>query len=208
VRPIVRGKAGKKVEFGAKVSISHLKDGYVVVDRLSWDAYNEGADLIGQIENYKERFGHHPASVHADTIYRTRENLAYCKERGIRLSGKPLGRPKKETVENQEALRAQKKQRRQDEIDRIPVEGKFGNAKRKGTLNRIMARLARNSQSVIHLGFIVLNLDHWLRAVLFWLQTARLAILMVLLRTRQKHPVGRKLFWSRSLSPVGQGLNF
>ena len=169
VRPIVRGKAGKKVEFGAKVSISHLKAGYVAVDRLSWDAYNEGADLIGQIENYKERFGRHPASVHADAICRTRENRNYCNGRGIRLSGKPLGRPKKQTTENQEALKAEKKQRRQDEIDRIPVEGKFGNAKRKGTLDRIMAKLARTSESVIHLGFIVLNLDKWLRAVLFWL---------------------------------------
>jgi IS5 family transposase len=41
VRPIVRGKAGKRVEFGAKISISHQKDGYVSLDTLSWDAYNE-----------------------------------------------------------------------------------------------------------------------------------------------------------------------
>ena len=53
VRPIVRGKAGKRVEFGAKVSISHQCNGYVSVDTLSWDAYNEGADLPGQIETYK-----------------------------------------------------------------------------------------------------------------------------------------------------------
>lgn len=208
VRPIVRGKAGRKVEFGAKVSISHLKEGYVVVDRLSWDAYNEGADLIGQIESYKERFGHHPASVHADAIYRTRENRNYCQERGIRLSGRPLGRPKKATGENQEALQALRKQRRRDEIDRIPVEGKFGNAKRKGTLDRIMAKLARTSESVIHLGFIVLNLDKWLRALLFWLGCRGLAPLMALLRARQGQPVSRKPFWSRSFSPVAPGQNF
>jgi len=205
VRPIVRGKAGKKVEFGAKVSISHLKDGYVVVDRLSWDAYNEGADLIGQIENYRERFGHHPASVHADTIYRTRENLAYCKERGIRLSGKPLGRPKKETVENQEALQALRKQRRQDEIDRIPVEGKFGNVKRKGTLNRIMAKLAHTSESVIHIGFIVLNLDKWMRAVLFWLQRTGLDDLLTLQAAWQKPSAGKKSTWNRWLSAITPG---
>jgi len=108
LRPIVRGKGGRKIEFGAKVSLSHLKEGYVTVDRLSWDAYHESADLIGQIGSYRDRFGHYPASVHANTIYRTRENLHYCKERGIRLSGKPLGRPKKETAENQEALKALK----------------------------------------------------------------------------------------------------
>ena len=92
VRPIVRGKAGKRVEFGAKVSISHQCNGYVSVDTLSWDAYNEGADLPRQIETYKKRFGYYPASVHADSLYRTRENRRYCQNLGIRLSGKPLGK--------------------------------------------------------------------------------------------------------------------
>ncbi len=169
VRPIVRGKAGKSVEFGAKVSISHLPGGLVSLDRLSWDAYNEGGDLIAQVESYKERYGHYPASVHADTIYRTRVNRAYCKERGIRLSGKPLGRAPKRTEENREQLKARKKQMLSDEHARIPVEGKFGNAKRKGTLGRIMAKLAKTSESVIHVGIVVLNLDTWLRAVIFGL---------------------------------------
>jgi DNA-directed RNA polymerase subunit E'/Rpb7 len=40
VRPIVRGKAGKKTEFGAKVSISD-DNGFVDADRISWDNYNE-----------------------------------------------------------------------------------------------------------------------------------------------------------------------
>ncbi|NER40193.1 MAG: transposase, partial [Oscillatoria sp. SIO1A7] len=166
VRPIVRGKAGKRVEFGAKLSISHQRGGYVSVDTLRWDAYNESADLPPQIESYKERFGYYPSSVHADTIYRTRANRTYCKERGIRLSGKPLGRPKKATAENAEELKAQKRLERQDELDRIPVEGKFGNAKRKGTLGRIMAKLAPTSESVIHVGIIVLNLNKWLTDLL------------------------------------------
>lgn len=172
VRPIIRGKAGKRVEFGAKISISHIKGGYVVLDRLSWDAYNEGGDLIGQVEGYKARLGYYPKSVHADTIYRTRKNRKYCKEHGIRFTGSPLGRPRKETEANRRELKAERKQRRQDEVDRIPVEGKFGEAKRKGTLNRIMAKLAHTSESVIHVGLIVLNLDKWLREVLFWLKTS------------------------------------
>ncbi len=110
-----------------------------------------------------------PASVHADTIYRTRVNRAYCKERGIRLSGKPLGRVPKQTEQNRELLKARKKQMLSDEHARIPVEGKFGNAKRKGTLGRIMAKLAKTSESVIHVGIVVLNLDTWLRAVIFGL---------------------------------------
>jgi len=166
VRPIVRGKTGKKVEFGAKISISHVQGSYVSLHRLSWDAYNESSDLISQIESYRSHFGSYPVSVHADAIYRTRANRAYCKENQIRLSGPALGRPRKETEENAAELKAQKKQNRQDELDRIPVEGKFGNAKRKGTLERIMAKLSSTSVSVINIGLIVLNLDTWLRKVL------------------------------------------
>lgn len=173
IRPMMRGKAGKKVEFGAKISISHLAGGYVVLDRLSWEGYNESGDLIAQAENYRQRFGHYPASIHADQIYRTRENRRYCKERNIRLSGKALGRPKKQTEENKELLKEERKQTRQDELDRIPVEGKFGNTKRKGTLGRIMAKLAYTAESVIHVGIVVLNLDKWLREVIFWLFLAR-----------------------------------
>jgi len=165
VRPIVRGKAGRPVEFGAKIAISHQKNGYVSLDHLSWDAYNESADLAEQIERYKSRLGMYPASVHADAIYRTRANRLYCRERGIRLSGKPLGRPKKTTAHNAEERKAQKALQRQDEIDRIPVEGKFGNAKRRGTLDRIMAKLDYTSQSVIHVAILVLNLEKRLRAL-------------------------------------------
>lgn len=44
VRPIVRGKAGKKVAFGAKLSVS-MVDGLAFVDHIGWDAFNEGRDL-------------------------------------------------------------------------------------------------------------------------------------------------------------------
>ena len=40
VRPIVRGKAGTPVEFGAKFDISCVA-GYVFLDHLSWDNFNE-----------------------------------------------------------------------------------------------------------------------------------------------------------------------
>ncbi len=166
IRPIVRGKSGKTVEFGAKLSISHLANGYITLDRLSWDNYNESGDLKGQIQHYKNRFGYYPKSVHADGIYRNRENRRYCKELGIRLTGKPLGRPKKETNSNKKELKREKKQRQQDERDRIPVEGKFGNLKRRGSLERIMAKLSHTAESVIHIGIIVLNLNKYLREVL------------------------------------------
>ncbi len=155
VRPIVRGKVSQRVEFGAKISASHV-DGFIMLDRFSWDAYNETTDLSVQAEAFRQRFGHYPSSIHADKIYQTRTNRTWCKERSIRLSGKPLGRPRERSKE--EWL-----QQRQDEIDRIPIEGKFGNAKRKGTLQRVMAKLAVTSRTVVTIGLIALNLDALLR---------------------------------------------
>jgi hypothetical protein len=118
LRPIKRGKAGA---VGAKLSIS-LIDGVSFVDRISWDNYNEGLDLTGQIESCRERFGCYPESVHADKIYRNRDNRRYCMKHNIRLSGPKLGRPPKKTEANAERFEAEKKQSRQDEIDRNAVE--------------------------------------------------------------------------------------
>ncbi|MEN6361717.1 MAG: hypothetical protein ABFC90_03640 [Bacteroidales bacterium] len=51
VRPIVRGKAKAKVEFGAKINVS-LQGGFARIDRFDWNAYNEGCDLPMQIPGH------------------------------------------------------------------------------------------------------------------------------------------------------------
>ena len=159
VRPIVRGKAGTPVEFGAKVAISCV-DGYVFLDHLDWNNFNESTHLPEQIERFKRRLGHYPESVHADQIYRTRANLQYCRERGIRLSGKPLGRPK-------QSEQAQlQKQAQADAAIRNQVEGKFGVGKRRFSLARVMAKLAPTAQTTIAMTFLVMNLEQLLRQLL------------------------------------------
>ena len=156
VRPIKRGKAGRDTEFGAKISLSVIA-GFSFVDRLSWDNYNESLDLIGQIEAFRERRGFYPESVHADQIYRTRANRAYCKQHGIRMSGPPLGRkPQNVSIED-------KKQAMADEAIRNTVEGKFGQGKRRFGLGLIMAKLASTSAAQISLTFLVMNLERALR---------------------------------------------
>ena len=164
VRPIKRGKAGSDVEFGAKVSAS-VVDGFIFVDRISWDNFNESKELIDQIEAYKRMFGHFPESVHADKIYRNRDNLRYCKKYKIRLSGPRLGRPPKLTEENKEKIKALKKLAHQDEIDRIAIEGKFGLGKRRYGLGRIMTKLNDTSKTEIVMSFLVMNLERWLKAI-------------------------------------------
>ena len=158
VRPIVRGKQDKPVEFGAKLSVSLTADGVACVDRVSWDAYHEGHDLVAQVERYRERLGHYPEAVYADPAYGSRDNRRYLKQRGIRFAGKPLGRPKKETEENREALKQEKAQRQADYRQRIPIEGKFGQGKNGYRLNYIRAKRADTSVAWINSIFLVMNL--------------------------------------------------
>ena len=159
IRPIVRGKAGKATEFGAKLSASSW-DGYVFLYRISWNNFNESGDLIAQVEAFKEFSGHYPESVHVDQIYRTLSNRAWCKERGIRMSGPPLGR------RPAHVSKATKKQAQEDEKARQAIEGKFGQAKRRFNLDRVMAKLDNTSQTVIEIAFLVMNLVAGLRRLL------------------------------------------
>jgi len=159
VRPIVRGKARANVEFGAKLAIS-MVNGYAFREHLSWDSYNEGQTLKDAVERYRVRFGYYPKAVLADQIYRTRENLRYCKEKGIRLSGPRLGRPSA-TADSQE----HKKIAKADAAARNAVEGKFGEGKRSYGLGCIRARLQTTSETVIGLQLLVMNLEKRLRVL-------------------------------------------
>ena len=155
VRPIVRGKSGVPVEFGAKISASCC-DGYALLDRISWEAYHEGQDLPVQAEAYRNRTGRYPAVIHADKAYTTRANRDWCKQRGIRLGGLAPGRPPTDPA----ALRSRRRQARNDEGARQPIEGVFGRGKRRWSLQRIMAKLADTSATVIALVFLVMNLEY------------------------------------------------
>lgn len=153
VRPIVRGKASGRTEFGAKILLS-VKDGFVFLDNLNWENYNESNDLKDQIESYNRRFGCYPESIHADKIYRNKKNYKYCKERDIRLSGIQLGRPKKEYK-----TKKLKKIEYEDMVYRIIVEGKIGVSKRGFSLNRVMAKLDITSETVIGVVLLLMNLE-------------------------------------------------
>ncbi len=167
VRPIVRGKVNTPVEFGAKVSVSKI-EGYAFLETLGWEPYNESTKLKEHVEDYHRRFGYYPQSILADKIYRTRENLRYCNELGIGLAEPPLGRPPKE----QEVYRGMLKESRRDEIDRIPIVGVFGVAKRKYTLGRVRTKLVETSETTIALVILGMNLKNILRdpfALIKWL---------------------------------------
>ena len=158
VRPIVRGKERAPVEFGAKLSVS-CADGWTFLDALAWESFNESTHLQHQAESFRCRFGQYPVSIHAGQMYRSRDNLRWCQERGIRLSGPPLGKPA-QSPERQAHL---KRQAQDDEAIRVAIKGKFGQAKRRFGLARVMATRPETAQPSIAITVLVLNLVRALR---------------------------------------------
>jgi len=150
----------KTSKFGAKLSVSCV-DGHTFLDHLSWDNFNESGDLQHQVELFKSRFGHYPEAVYVDQIYRTRRNRAYCRNLGIRITAPPLGRPVPDD------LAAIRKQTLEDSKVRNQIEGKFGQAKRRFSLNRVMTKLANTSETAIAITFLVMNLEALLKQLAF-----------------------------------------
>jgi hypothetical protein len=159
IRPIVRGKAGCEVEFGQKLSLS-VVDGYTFIENQSWDNFAEGITLQASAEKYRERHGAYPEAILADKTYRNRENLDFCKEHGIRLSGPRLGRPKASEIE------ANKEQAYQDSCERNIVEGRIGISKQRYGLDRIYARLKNTGEVEAAMNVLCMNVAHRLRAII------------------------------------------
>lgn len=157
VRPIVRGKAGKKTEFGAKVNASEV-DGYVDFGRVDFNAYNEALDLEKILERYKRIYGHYPEGVLVDKIYLNKKNRELLKELGINHYGPRLGRPAK-------LSKAEKLQRKKKQNKRSEIEGKFGLGKIKYGLDKIKMRLPETSKAHINMIALSMNLMQLLRHV-------------------------------------------
>lgn len=149
VRPIKRGKAGKQTEFGAKLNMSET-EGFVRMDQLSFDNFNEGIYLQVQVEGYKTLYGYYPQVVLVDRVYLNRENRRFLKEKGISHSGKPLGR-------SPQWSHREKQKRRKEQNKRCEIEGKFGQAKSKYGLDDIKTR--RKDTSYAHIGLILIALN-------------------------------------------------
>ena len=170
VRPIVRGKQAADVEFGAKVEMS-VVDGFLRIEELRWGAYNESTTLRQSVEAYWKSYGHYPARVLADKIFRTRENLKYCKEHGIHLNGPKLGKP----FTDPEEAKRHKKLEWLESGEWGEIERNFGVGKRRYSLDRIVTKQKETSEVMIHSIVIYMNLRKRLRLLLrsffCWLHT-------------------------------------
>lgn len=152
IRPIVRGKVKAPTEFGAKYDISLDENGSARLEKISFESYNEGAELQDALERYKERTGHYPGRVLVDQIYRTRDNREFCKKHGIQMSGPKLGRPKKDEKKTKPS-----KAEYQNNTDRIEVERFFSRDKHSFGAGLIMTKLDTTTLTSIALSVLAAN---------------------------------------------------
>ena len=161
VRPIKRGKQNAETEFGAKVEMSDV-NGFLRIEHLSWDAFNESTTLQASVENFRKSYGHYPKRVLADTIFRTRENLRFCKDHGIHLTGPKLGKPNPDPVARKHELHLEWL----ESGERGDIERRFGISKRCYSLGCVTAKLQHTSEVMIYLSVLTLNLQKRLRLLL------------------------------------------
>lgn len=147
VRPIVRGKSGRDVEFGPKASVSCV-DGYLFLDKFSYEAYHEGVVLQEDITEHIRKFGSQPEAVITDKIYGSLENRKMLKEKEIKASLVPLGRKCERSKEEEKWVR-------QKQNKRSEIECKIGVAKVHYGLERI---LYKNEEIGIRMGLLAMNL--------------------------------------------------
>ena len=108
--------------------------------------------------HYSKLISSNVSQNNSGPLYGTRHNRDYLKQRGNHFAGKPLGRPKQATDKNRDQLQQAKEQRRQEYLQRIPIEGKFGQGKNGYRLNDIRAKRANTSFAWINSIFLVMNL--------------------------------------------------
>lgn len=146
VRPIIRGKENKRVEFGMKVHMMQV-DGICLFDTMSFNAFNETTRLKISVLKHQSWFGkcHQLA---ADNIYPTNSNRTFLTEKKI-FTNFPRKGSKKYTPQEQ-VLRSQLSKQRA-----TVMEGSFGNHKTSYGLQKVKAK--KESTEIIWVFFAVMT---------------------------------------------------
>ena len=148
IRPIVRGKENKAVEFGMKAHMLQC-DGITYFDTMSFDAFNECKRLKVSILKHKSHFKDlHQLS--ADKIYPTNENRRYITAKKIftNFAKKgPVKLPKPEKT-----LQAQL-----NKVRATQLEGSFGNHKNHYGLRQVKAVGEQNERVWVFFGVMAAN---------------------------------------------------
>jgi IS5 family transposase len=149
VRPIIRGKEVKPVEFGAKVHKVQV-GGLSFIEHLSYENFNEGTRLKRSIAFHQKYFGR-CKQLGADAIYATNENRRYCNSLGIATSFLAKGKQGK-LADQKCAMRSAL-----SAVRATILEGSFGNEKNHYLLNKIKAKTEATEIAWIFFGMLTAN---------------------------------------------------
>jgi len=163
IRPIVRGKETKTVEFGAKCN-NILIDGISFIEKLSFNAFNEGTRLKHCVSLSKKLTGVDVKKIGGDQSYSGNDNRTFCKENGIETSFTQKGRSGKNEVKNAT-------KRELARVRATAMEGSFGTQKEHYGLRKIAARIKSTEILLIFFGIHMANVVNLARR-----ESAQLAI--------------------------------
>ncbi len=150
IRPIVRGKETKPVEFGAKVHKLQI-DGISFIEHLSFEAFNEGTRLQTTIYKAQQLTHRKVRLLGADSIYATNPNRTYVRKQAIGNDFKPKGRPGKHKEHKSQIAKMITKERASR------LEGSFGTDKEYFLLKKIKARTKETERLWIFIGIHTSN---------------------------------------------------
>lgn len=149
IRPIVRGKEVKAVEFGAKVNMIQF-GGINFIEHLSFNAFHEGIRLKESVRYGRDLVGK-ITHVSGDDIYATNANRSWCSSHKIVHGFKRKGRAGKYEDQRKAIASVLRKERA------TRMEGSFGTEKEYYGLQKIKARTMKNEMLWIFFGVHTAN---------------------------------------------------
>jgi hypothetical protein len=150
LRPIIRGKEIKKVEFGAKVNKLQI-DGINFIQHISFDAFNEGTQLEKTIKKAQQLTKIKVEKIGADAIYATNSNRIFVSNNNIKTDFRPKGKKPKDYKEQQFSRQIISKERA------TRLEGSFGKEKEHYHLKKIKAKTEKTEMLWIFFGIHTAN---------------------------------------------------
>lgn len=148
IRPIVRGKENKPVEFGIKAHVMQV-DGINFIEHHSFSAFNESTRLQNTVRKHQKLIGN-CTHVAADGIYPTNKNRKYCTKNKIQTNFAKKGPVKDDKSTKQiKAILSKERSTR--------LEGSFGTEKEHYGLRKIRARTAQTQVTWMFFGIFTAN---------------------------------------------------
>ena len=152
IRPIVRGKTNKPVEFGPKVNI--LRIGCIsLIEYSSFNAFHEGNRMTECCTKYTHITGKCQQFA-ADAIYATNANRRFATQNNIQTSFKHKGKMKNDPI-----LKKQEMALKQElsKVRSTHLEGSFGNQKQHYAANKITAKTPQTQNFALFAALLTAN---------------------------------------------------